>query len=68
LLNSFSSLLDSSGIGAVIAQFGSEVGHPQFWLNLSKIVWINVLLSGDNAAGSRRASGFGAWCSAPAPP
>jgi YjbE family integral membrane protein len=48
-LNSFSSLLDSSGIGAVIAQFGSEVGHPQFWLNLSKIVWINVLLSGDNA-------------------
>lgn len=48
-MNSFSSLLDSSGIGAVIAQFGSEVGHPQFWLNLSKIVWINVLLSGDNA-------------------
>jgi len=48
-LNSFSSLLDSSGIGAVLAQFGSEIGHPQFWVNLSKIVWINVLLSGDNA-------------------
>jgi YjbE family integral membrane protein len=42
-------LLDSSGIGAVLAQFGSEMGHPQFWVNLSKIVWINVLLSGDNA-------------------
>ena len=39
----------SSGIGAVLAQFGSEIGHPQFWVNLSKIVWINVLLSGDNA-------------------
>ena len=48
-MNSFSSLLDSSGIGAVLAQFGSEIGHPQFWVNLSKIVWINVLLSGDNA-------------------
>jgi YjbE family integral membrane protein len=49
LLNSLSSLLDSTGIGAVLAQFGSEIRHPQFWVNLSKIVWINVLLSGDNA-------------------
>ena len=48
-MNLLSSLLDSSGIGAVLAQFGSEIGHPQFWVNLSKIVWINVLLSGDNA-------------------
>jgi len=48
-LNLLWSLLDSSGIGAVLAQFGSEIGHPQFWVNLSKIVWINVLLSGDNA-------------------
>jgi YjbE family integral membrane protein len=48
-LNSVSSLLDSSGIGAVFAQFISEIHHPQFWVNLSKIIWINVLLSGDNA-------------------
>ena len=48
-MNLLWSLLDSSGIGAVLAQFGSEIGHPQFWVNLSKIVWINVLLSGDNA-------------------
>ena len=30
-------------------QFGAEISHPQFWVNLSKIIWINILLSGDNA-------------------
>ena len=25
------------------------MSHPQFWVNLSKIIWINILLSGDNA-------------------
>jgi YjbE family integral membrane protein len=49
LLDSVSSLLDWSGIDAVFAQFSSEIRHPQFWVNLSKIIWINVLLSGDNA-------------------
>ena len=38
-----------AGLGGVVEQFSSEVSHPQFWLNLSKIIWINVLLSGDNA-------------------
>jgi YjbE family integral membrane protein len=38
-----------AGVGGVVEQFSSEVSHPQFWLNLSKIIWINVLLSGDNA-------------------
>jgi YjbE family integral membrane protein len=42
-------LFDPAGVGGVVEQFSSEVGHPQFWLNLSKIIWINVLLSGDNA-------------------
>jgi YjbE family integral membrane protein len=37
-----------SGIG-VLGQFSAEIAHPQFWVNLSKIIWINVLLSGDNA-------------------
>jgi YjbE family integral membrane protein len=45
-LNWFS---DLSGLGAVLEQFSSEIHHPQFWVNLSKIIWINVLLSGDNA-------------------
>jgi len=48
-VNWFSELLDPSGIGAIFRQFGAEIHHPQFWVNLSKIIWINVLLSGDNA-------------------
>ena len=31
------------------AQMRAEVVQPQFWVGLSKIVWINILLSGDNA-------------------
>src|SRR3569623_1592879 len=27
----------------------TEVVQPQFWVGLSKIIWINILLSGDNA-------------------
>jgi YjbE family integral membrane protein len=42
-------LLDPSGIGAIFRQLGAEIHHSQFWVNLSKIIWINVLLSGDNA-------------------
>jgi YjbE family integral membrane protein len=37
------------GISGVLGQFSAEIAHPQFWVNLSKIIWINVLLSGDNA-------------------
>jgi YjbE family integral membrane protein len=40
---------DVFGHGNVFEQFSSEIHHPQFWVNLSKIIWINVLLSGDNA-------------------
>jgi YjbE family integral membrane protein len=46
-LNWLSDLLDP--VGALFRQFGSEISHPQFWVNLSKIIWINILLSGDNA-------------------
>src|SRR5437660_11455156 len=31
------------------AQFQQELEQPAFWVALSKIIWINVLLSGDNA-------------------
>src|SRR6516164_4400962 len=27
----------------------NELSHPQFWLAALQIVWINILLSGDNA-------------------
>jgi YjbE family integral membrane protein len=48
-LSWFLAFFDPSAIGAVVTQFNTEIHHPQFWVALSKIVWINVLLSGDNA-------------------
>jgi YjbE family integral membrane protein len=48
-LNGVSELFDPSAIGAFFTQFNTEIHHPQFWVALAKIIWINVLLSGDNA-------------------
>ena len=42
-------LFDPATIGGVFTQFQSEIHEPQFWVALTKIIWINVLLSGDNA-------------------
>jgi YjbE family integral membrane protein len=45
-------LLDAfgpAGLGGIVGQFSAEISHPHFWVNLSKIIWINILLSGDNA-------------------
>jgi YjbE family integral membrane protein len=42
-------VFDPAHISAWIVQFENEVQHPQFWVALTKIIWINVLLSGDNA-------------------
>lgn len=44
-----SNLFDPAVSGTLLAEFGTEMSHPQFWVNLSKIIWINILLSGDNA-------------------
>jgi YjbE family integral membrane protein len=48
-LNPVAGLFDVSGTGAVFVQLVAGIHDPQFWVNLSKIVWINLLLSGDNA-------------------
>ena len=48
-MNWLSNVFDFAGIGGILGQFASEIAHPQFWVNLSKIIWINILLSGDNA-------------------
>jgi YjbE family integral membrane protein len=48
-LNGFSAFFDPAAIGAVFTQFQTEIHQPQFWVALTKIIWINVLLSGDNA-------------------
>jgi YjbE family integral membrane protein len=42
-------VLDPANIGAFFTQFQSDMQKPAFWLAVGKIIWINVLLSGDNA-------------------
>ena len=42
-------ILDPGHLSAWFVQFENEVQQPQFWVALTKIIWINVLLSGDNA-------------------
>jgi YjbE family integral membrane protein len=40
---------DPANIGAFFTQFAADMQKPTFWLSVGKIIWINVLLSGDNA-------------------
>src|SRR5579863_4155788 len=38
-----------ANLGAFVAQIQADLHTPAFWLAVGKIIWINVLLSGDNA-------------------
>ena len=40
---------DPANISAFFAQLQTDMQRPAFWLAVGKIIWINVLLSGDNA-------------------
>src|SRR6202007_1311989 len=40
---------DPANIGAFFTQFQLDMQKPTFWLAVGKIIWINILLSGDNA-------------------
>ena len=42
-------LVNPANIGAFFAQVQTDMQTPAFWLAVGKIIWINVLLSGDNA-------------------
>jgi YjbE family integral membrane protein len=42
-------IFDPANIGAFFTQFHAEMQQPAFWVALGKIMWINILLSGDNA-------------------
>jgi YjbE family integral membrane protein len=42
-------VFDPANVGALLAQFHADLQQPAFWLAVGKIIWINVLLSGDNA-------------------
>jgi YjbE family integral membrane protein len=42
-------IFDPATIGAFFTDFQTEMQQPAFWVAVGKIIWINVLLSGDNA-------------------
>jgi YjbE family integral membrane protein len=42
-------VFDPANIGGFFTQIQTDVQTPAFWLAVGKIIWINVLLSGDNA-------------------
>jgi YjbE family integral membrane protein len=48
-VNWLSQVFDPGTINAFLAQLRAEVQSPAYWLDVGKIIWINVLLSGDNA-------------------
>ncbi len=40
---------DPAHLSAVFTQLHADIQKPAFWLAVGKIIWINLLLSGDNA-------------------
>lgn len=48
-MNWLSQLADPASLGAFFTQLHADIQHPAFWFAVGKIIWINVLLSGDNA-------------------
>ena len=44
-----SQILDPANIAGFFTQLQADLQKPSFWLAVGKIIWINILLSGDNA-------------------
>src|ERR1044072_7931163 len=42
-------LMDPASWWALVSSGWNDIGHTEFWIALAKIMWINILLSGDNA-------------------
>src|SRR5712672_3029291 len=42
-------MFDPSAWLALVSTGWNDMGHAEFWVALVKIMWINILLSGDNA-------------------
>jgi YjbE family integral membrane protein len=42
-------VVDPANIGSFFTQLQADIQRPAYWLAVGKIIWINVLLSGDNA-------------------
>jgi len=49
LLNLLTQVVDPANVAPFFAQLQADIQKPSFWLAVGKIIWINVLLSGDNA-------------------
>jgi len=49
LLSFLTQVVDPANVAPFFAQLQADVQKPSFWLAVGKIIWINVLLSGDNA-------------------
>ena len=48
-MSSLLQAIDPANIGAFFAQIQTDIHTTAFWIAVGKIIWINVLLSGDNA-------------------
>jgi YjbE family integral membrane protein len=48
-VNGLLQAVDPANAGAFFAQLWTDLQTPTLWLAVGKIIWINVLLSGDNA-------------------
>ena len=67
-MGSMGQMTDPAAWLGMITSGWNDMGQTAFWVALLKIMWINILLSGDNAVviamacrGSPIASGCGAW-------
>jgi YjbE family integral membrane protein len=48
-VGSIAQMMDPAAWLGMITSGWSEIGHTAFWVSLLQIMWINILLSGDNA-------------------
>ncbi|MGO9357263.1 MAG: TerC family protein [Xanthobacteraceae bacterium] len=48
-MNGLLQTLDPANLAAILTQFQGQLQTPTFWFAVGKIIWINILLSGDNA-------------------
>ena len=48
-MHSLAQMLDPAAWFAMVSSGWNELASTQFWVALGKIMWINILLSGDNA-------------------
>jgi len=49
MMHSIAQVLDPAAWAALFGSGWGRLDSPEFWLAFAKIVWINILLSGDNA-------------------